>query len=233
MKPISNLALTMTVAISTMGMAFAAGESTKLTMACEEALALSALPARLRDGASVYTLTGSEFELTRKGKGEFTCLVARNHATAIIPQCADAEGADTVIPGIIKRTEWTLAGVDAKEQESRFERLASEGVFRAPERSGINYMMSNFNFIWNAQQEETMHVGPHVMYYAPNVSNEQIGGSMQEAMGSNRGTPVIIEEGIHGYITSFVEHPASSADVLAACKGQVKFPDADSPASGS
>ena len=233
MEHSSKLSIAAVTALAITGITTATEASTNLTTACEEALALSALPERLRDGASAYTLTDSGFELTRKGDGPFTCVVARNHETAIIPQCADAAGTDSIIPAIIKRTEWTLAGMQSDEQQTRFDELAADGTFRAPERTGINYMMSNFNYIWNAQRGQTMHVEPHVMYYAPNVSNDQIGGSMQEAMGSNRGTPYVIEEGIHGYITSFVEHASNSADVMVACKGQIDFPGTASSEGGS
>lgn len=233
MNQLSKYSLTAAVALATLGATSAAVASTNLTAACEEALALSALPERLRDGAAAYTLTDAGFKLTRKGDGSFTCIVARNHETSIIPQCADAAGTDNIIPAIIQRSEWTLAGMQLDEQQSRFDKLVQEGTIRAPERTGINYMMSEFNFIWNAQREEIMHVGPHVMYYAPNVSNEQIGGSIEEAMGSNRGTPYILDEGIHGYITSFVEHPSSSTGVMAACKGQINAPAVENSDGGS
>ncbi|MEO0425249.1 MAG: hypothetical protein AAF184_23130, partial [Pseudomonadota bacterium] len=58
---------------------------TPLPRACEEALALSALPLRLREQASVYALTDQGFELTRRSDGPFTCIVERNHARSIIP----------------------------------------------------------------------------------------------------------------------------------------------------
>ena len=199
----------------------AATQSPRLTADCEEALALSALPTRLRDDASVYTLTDEGFSLTRSAKGPFTCIVERNHADAVIPQCVDAAGADTIIPGIIAKTDWSLMGVPAAERGARFRALANRGDLRAPARSGISWMMSNFNYSWNARSGRLMRIPPHVRFYAPNLSNDDIGGSMAEGMGGNRGVPFIIEEGIHGYITTMVEKPSDSTDVRTACAGQL------------
>lgn len=193
----------------------------KITVECEKALALSALPLRLRDQASVYTLGQNGFQLSQSSDGPFTCIVERNHPNSIIPQCADKAGADSVIPGIIQKSEWTLAGMSPEERKKRFEVLVQKGEMRAPSRPGINYMMSNFNLAWNTKGGQFMRLPPHVMFYAPNLSNEDVGGSFQEAMGGNRGTPYIVDVGIHGYMTTLVEHASDSSDVYKACEGQV------------
>ncbi len=196
-------------------------EVRKHSIACEEALALSALPARLREQASVYSLTDDGFRMTRKKDGPFTCIVERNHADAMIPQCVDAAGADTIIPGIMQKSRWSLSGMSVAERRAKFTELAEKEELLPPARSGISYMMSNFNYVWNANNEHLMRVPPHVMFYAPGVSNEDVGGSFYEAVEGNRGTPFVVEVGIHGYMTSFVERPSESDDVLAACAGQL------------
>jgi len=188
-----------------------------LPAACEEALALSALPKRLRDNASAYVLTPSGYELTRKRNGPFTCIVARNHEDALIPQCPDAAGAESIVPGIMLKSKWSLDGVAAQERETRFRKAAADGGLEPPSRPGISYMMSNFNYVWNAQAGSLIRVPPHVMFYAPGLTNDDIGGSFEEGTQKNRGVPFIIEEGIHGYMISFVEHASDSKDVLAAC----------------
>jgi len=188
-----------------------------LPSACEEALALSALPKRLRDDASAYVLTESGYELTRERSGPFTCIVARNHDNALIPQCPDSAGAETIVPGIILKSQWALEGLAAAERDARFGKLAAEGRLEAPKRPGISYMMSNFNYVWNTQAGGLIRVPPHVMFYAPGLTNEDIGGSFEEGTQENRGVPFIIEEGIHGYMISFVEHASDSKAVLTAC----------------
>ena len=193
----------------------------KVSAACEEALALSALPKRLRADASVYVLTEDGYRLSRKGSGPFTCIVERNHEQALIPQCPDAAGADSVVPGIIRKSEWAIAGVPTAERRERFAADVSAGELKPPARAGISYMMSNFSYAWNSRRNGLIRIPPHVMFYAPNLDNDDIGGSIEEGVGHNRGVPFIVEKGIHGYMTSFVEHPSDSSDVLAACKGQL------------
>ncbi len=192
-----------------------------LTQACEEALALSALPDRLRESASAWTLTEDGYRKTRSGSGNFTCIVARNHPASLIPQCVDAAGADVIIPGIIAKSNWALAGISAADQKKRFAELVQEGRLKAAPRPGLSYMVSDYNYAYSAPRAAMFKIPPHVMFYAPHLSNDDIGGSMQEGMGTNRGMPFIVEQGIHGYMTSMVEHASDSSAVRAACEGQV------------
>ena len=192
-----------------------------LSVDCEQALALSALPTRLRDQASVYILNEKGFEKTRTSEGPFSCIVARNHPQSIIPQCVDAAGRDTILPAIIFRTEQSLNGKQPDQIAKQFESMAEDGTFVAPARPGLSYMMSPFNKIYSHKTNDFIAAGPHVMYYAPNLSNEDIGGSFEAATQHNRGVPFMIEQGIHAYMVSFVEHASDKADVINSCKGQL------------
>jgi hypothetical protein len=198
-----------------------AGEAPLLTPACEEALALSALPERLRDSASVYILTDEGYQQVREGDGQFTCIVERNHVSALVPQCPDAAGASAIIPGIIMKSNWVLEGLTPDERAARFELQVADGVVQPPAGPGVSYMLSNFNYAWSVRQEALVRVAPHIMYYAPDVDNEAIGGSMEDGLGENRGYPFIVNEGIHGYIISLVEHTSDSSAVDANCRGQL------------
>ena len=59
------------------------------------------------------------------------------------------------------------------------------GYYKAPERAGISYMLSPILRTYIKPEENdtvaTANV-PHVMYYAPNVSNEDIGGGKPGGM---------------------------------------------------
>lgn len=220
-KLTTAVALALSITVIPAAIAAASDERRDLTLECEEALALSALPARLRDQASVYSLTDQGFKMTREKDGPFTCIVERNHVDAVIPQCVDAAGADTIIPGIMQKTQWSLNGMQVAERRAKFKELAERDEFQPASRSGISYMMSDFNYVWNANSEDLMRVPPHVMFYAPNISNEDVGGSFEEAVSNNRGTPFVVEVGVHGYMTSFVENASESDDVMAACAGQL------------
>ncbi|HMK42840.1 MAG TPA: hypothetical protein VK445_01740 [Dissulfurispiraceae bacterium] len=72
------------------------------------------------------------------------------------------------------------------------------GFYKAPERAGISYMLSPIlRTYFNPEEHDkviTMNY-PHVMYYAPNVANEDVGGGKLGGM-----YPFLILPGPHGYI---------------------------------
>ncbi len=221
MRNLSSLSVTATLISCVLFATGSFAEPRNISAACEEQLALSALPKRLRATASAYVLYEEGFRKVRDKNGPFTCIVERNHEKALIPQCVDAAGADTIIPGIMLKTEWVLAGHSTEKRREMFQEGVSNGRLQAPSRAGVSYMMSAFNHIYNGQSSTFLRIGPHVMFYAPSLSNDDIGGSMREGMGSNRGVPFIVDESIHGFMTSMVEHAADSADALATCQGQI------------
>lgn len=219
MQRVLSAAAVLAAATTSLDPAFA--DRPKLTADCESALALSALPARLRDTASVYVLRDDRFEMAREGSGPFTCIVERNHPVSLIPQCTDAAGRDSVVPGIVQRSEWVMEELSADARAERFASLVTAGEMVAPPRPGVSYMMSDFSYTWNPSLGDYVKIPPHVMFYAPNLSDEDIGGSMAEGMGTNRGVPFIVQPGIHGFMTSMVEHASESDAVRAACAGQL------------
>ncbi|MGA8832385.1 MAG: hypothetical protein WB554_12320, partial [Desulfomonilaceae bacterium] len=72
------------------------------------------------------------------------------------------------------------------------------GYYKAPGRAGISYMLSPIlRTYFNPEESDkvvTMNY-PHIMYYAPNVSNEDIGGGKLGGM-----YPFVIMPGPLGYI---------------------------------
>jgi hypothetical protein len=72
------------------------------------------------------------------------------------------------------------------------------GYYKAPERTGISYMLSPILRTYENPEESdkvpTIN-SPHVMYYAPNVSKEDIGGGKPGGM-----YPHLIMPGPHGVI---------------------------------
>ena len=72
------------------------------------------------------------------------------------------------------------------------------GFYKAPERAGISYMLSPVlrTYINPGRKRQCQHRKlPHVMYYAPDVSNEDIGGGKPGGM-----NPFVILHGHHGYM---------------------------------
>jgi hypothetical protein len=174
-------------------------------------LALSALPPHLRDNATVYVLNPDKgFEVARKGTNNFYALVARTgddtfrgswplteYRTDILyPISFDEAGAKAQMRIFFDAAEMQAKGTPARElKKIMLDRLKTD-YYKAPERTGISYMLSPvLRTYFNPEESDkvTTISFPHVMYYAPGVSNEDIGAKF--------GTPpFVIMPGHHGYI---------------------------------
>jgi hypothetical protein len=197
-----------------------AADRMHLSQECEIAVARSALPERLRTDASVYALVGNEYEKVVEGQGPFTCIIERNHPDSVIPQCMDAAGVSSVLPAIIDRSEMAVAGEDFEAIELANQGKLGSGMYHTASRPGVNYMMSDYNYIYVAGPDQVLKVPPHVMFYAPGLTNADIGGSFQ-GMIENVGTPFVFREGPHGYMLTYTEHRADPNEVARACHGQL------------
>jgi len=208
------------LAVTALAAGAAAADRRDLSEACEIAVARSAAPRHLRDNASVYALRDGRYEKVVSGDGPLTCVVERNHADALIPQCMDSAGVDSVLPAILDRSRMSLDGASFDELTAASGTRLDAGDYAAPARSGISYMMSAYNYIFVPSAGRVLRVPPHVMFYATGVTNEEIGGSF-ESMVNNIGTPFILNEGPHGYMVVYTLYPASPDEVAEACRGEL------------
>lgn len=199
-----------------------------LSTKCEEALALSALPERLRGAATVYVLEAEGYRVSKHGDGAFTCLVTRNHPHSIIPLCFDKPGTKAIMPSELRRGEMTLAGATAEDYMAERASKVQAGELLAPE-PGLSYMVSDYNYIFIPPADRVLKIAAHMMYYAPNLTDEDIGGSRSDGA-QNTGMPFINDPGIHGMIIAYVEQASNSADVVRHCAGQL--PDEPPPPAG-
>lgn len=198
----------------------AAADRMRLSQECEIAVARSALPLRLREDASVYALNGTKYEKVVTGDGPFTCIVERNHADSVIPQCMDQAGVNSVLPAIMDRSNMAVAGSDFATIETTNQEKLDGGHYHTASRPGVNYMMSDYNYIFVESAQKVLKVPPHVMFYAPGLTNADVGGSF-EGMIDNIGTPFVFQQGPHGYMLTYAEHSADPNEVAVACKGEL------------
>ncbi len=178
----------------------------------EMQLALSALPRHLRDQATVYVLNPDQgFEVARQGTNGFHAFVARTGDDAmrgawpltayrddiLYPISFDAAGAKAQMRVFFDIAAMQAKGTDPKELKKIIQDRYQAGYYKAPERAGISYMLSPIlRTYFNPDENEdvaTMNY-PHVMYYAPNVSKEDIGGGKLGGL-----YPFVILTGPHGY----------------------------------
>ena len=156
----------------------------------EIAAALEAAPPALRDEAGVYVLAASGYEQVRASRNGFTCILERDWPEAFEPECYDAEGSATLLQATLLAAKLRMAGSTAEEIDRAVARAWAHGELRPPRRPGINYMLSERNRVPVDDAGTIIPYRPHVMFYAPYLTNADVGGS------PTGGSPVfVINEG--------------------------------------
>ena len=174
----------------------------------EMAIALSAAPEHLRAGASVYVLKEDGFVLVRKGANGFTCIVNRDHPLNLKPTCYDPEGTATILPKVLRFGELLRKGVPLEQIRSEIADGFRSGKYISPRRPGVAYMLSGDIKNYNPTTGKTESFPPHVMFYAPNLTNEDIGSDGK----FEPGMPSIAYQGAQGFmIVVLGDHPHGDA----------------------
>ncbi len=171
----------------------------------EVCLALSAAPAHLQDGATVYTLNPKKgFELAKQGGNGFSCIVMRTHPRTpfyrndlIIPICYDKVGTEAILPSRFDIEAARAEGVSKPEILKMIKAGLKSGKYKAPERSGVAPMLSSVFRVFPGpgKKEPVMLNYPHLMFYAPDVEQADIGGRPMDPV-----YPWIIDQGPHALI---------------------------------
>ena len=141
--------------------------------AAEIALARSAAPAAVSDSATVLVLTLNGFMEASHGGNGFTCLVLRSFAARVgdpnfwnpkirAPHCLTPPAVRTILPEMLKRAEWILAGVSPTEIETRTSRAYASHAFPVPAVGAMAYMTSSKQYL---QDEAPQNWMPHLMFY--------------------------------------------------------------------
>ena len=166
----------------------------------EKDYALSALPSHLRNDATVYLLDPQKgYYIDKKGSNGFICFVSRtewewasftqDYATAM---SYDAEGSKTIF-----KVYQDVAAMRATGKYSALQirdtvlNKIRKGIYKAPARPGISYMLGPVMRAYpnNPGNDNVITVNmPHYMFYAPYITNADIGGSQQER-------PVLVNAG--------------------------------------
>jgi hypothetical protein len=176
-------------------------------------LALSALPSHLRDHATVYVLNPAKgFEVARHGTNGFHAFVARTgddtfkgswplteyRSDILYPISFDQAGSKAQMRVFLDAAEMQAKGTPPGELKRIIQDRYKAGFYKAPERAGISYMLSPVlrTYFSPEESDRVMTINfPHVMYYAPDISNEDIGGGKPGEM-----EPFVILQGHHGYM---------------------------------
>jgi hypothetical protein len=171
----------------------------------EIALALSSCPAALAEKAGVYVLEASGYAKARESQNGFTAIVQHSVPGAQEPQCMDAEGARTMLPRILKVAELRAQGRSTEDIRRFVADAFAKGIFQPPRRVGIDYMLSTENVVPD-DKGVVAPFPPHVMFYAPFMTNAEIGSAGQAG-----GGPAFIAAQGTPYALIIVPVPASAA----------------------
>ena len=176
-------------------------------------LALSALPPHLKDNATVYVLNPVKgFDVARKGTNGFHAFVARTgddtfkgswplteyRNDILYPISFDTAGVKAQMRVFFDAAEMQAKGTPPGELKKIMQDRYKTGFYKAPERAGVSYMLSPvLRTYFNPEESDRVTTAnfPHVMYYAPNVSDEDIGAGKLGGM-----DPFVILHGRHGYM---------------------------------
>jgi len=162
-------------------------------------LALSAAPEHLRKGAAVYVLERNGFVRVRGSANGFTCIVNRDHPLNQKPVCFDAEGTATILPKILRFGELLMQGKPISEIDAEIAEGFRTGKYISPRRPGIAYMLSGDIRNFNPSTGKIESFPPHVMFYAPNLTNADL-GTTPEALAKDPSLPFVAYQGPHGFI---------------------------------
>jgi hypothetical protein len=170
----------------------------------ETQFALSAAPQGLRDRATVYLLDPRKgYHLSRQGTSGVTCIVQRTaweHADfrndIYFPLCYDAVGTKTYLKYIMDAAALRAQGMRPAALKAEVEKRFRDKTYTAPEKAGVSYMVGPImRTIGPPDLKVRTMAMPHVMFYAPHITNEDIGAVPDLRVHSSLLSPFIERQG--------------------------------------
>jgi hypothetical protein len=159
----------------------------KMPADLETALALSALPPTVRPAATVYLLDPAKgFYVARKGTNGFACLISRTEwewgkfrNDLFAPMGFDPEGVRTIFPIYRDEAAMRASGkFTALQVKDTIINRIRKGIYKAPAKGGICYMLAPVMRVYTGnpgdESVKTMNM-PHYMFYAPYLTNADVG----------------------------------------------------------
>jgi hypothetical protein len=176
-----------------------------MPQASEIALAKSAAPPNISEGATIKVLTTSGFKVVHQGDNGFVCMVMRGFsaptytpaqfrdlvydASLRAPICFDPKASKEVMPFYELRTKLAMQGKNPDQIGQGVQAAYDRGEL--PKRDGVS-----FAYMWSADQNLGSGIGhwhPHMMVFAPFYENSMVGantfGALVPQVSDDAGTP--------------------------------------------
>jgi len=162
----------------------------------EIALARSAAPPSISADAAVLVLGSRGYETVVKGKNGFVCFVERSWAAGFddpefwnpklrAPNCFNPPAARTVLPEVLERTRWVLAGASKQQLIEKTQAAIASHRFKIPEAGASSFMLSKQGYLSDDANGPWL---PHVMLFLPH-------GKAADWGASKDGSPVLGRDG--------------------------------------
>jgi hypothetical protein len=157
-------------------------------------LVRSAAPADVSGNATLYILDKKGYEAVQKGSNGFSCIVDRELVDTQEPECFDAEGSATTLLARMRVEELRAQGIPEEQINAEIEQGYKAGIYKAPRKPGIVYMLSRENWVLADPATRTIiHFGPHLMFYDPYATDKDIGNTGEP--GAPPGVPFVVHPG--------------------------------------
>jgi len=110
-----------------------------------------------------------------------------------VPLCYDAAGSKTYLKVIMDAAALRIQGLPPAALKAEIEKRYRKKTYQAPDKPGISYMVAPVMRTWMLPDWQ-VHTMPmqHLMFYAPNLTDQDIGSGPS----SFPGYPFVFKEGI-------------------------------------
>jgi hypothetical protein len=197
----------------------------------ETQFALSAAPPALRDRATVYLLDPRKgYHLSRQGTSGVTCIVQRTsweqadfRNDIYFPLCYDAVGTKTYLKVIMDAAALRAQGMNPAALKAEIEKRYGDKTYTVPEKAGVSYMVAPaMRAVGPPDLKVRTMSMPHLMFYAPHITNEDIGAVPDLRVRSSLNYPFIDRQGNgeQSYMIQLIGE-AEKASILAGEKALV------------
>ncbi|HEU4779563.1 MAG TPA: hypothetical protein VFS58_06730 [Steroidobacteraceae bacterium] len=213
--------ITALLTVSLLGMAASgpshAADTTldRMPAALETQFALSAAPPGLRAKASVYLLDPKKgYYLAREGTSGVACAVQRTQwefadfrNDIYYGLCYDAAGVKTYLQVVFDAAALRAQGMSPAALKSEIEKRFRDKTYQPPAKPGLSYMVGPIMRTIGPPDltVQTMAM-PHLMFYAPNLTNEDIGAMPNLSDHASLIYPFVDKQGIaeHTYMIQLI-----------------------------
>lgn len=131
-----------------------------------------------------------------------------------IPLCYDAVGTKAHLKVIMDTATLRAQGMSPVALKAEIEKRYKNKTYKAPEKAGLSYMVAPvMRTVGPPDMKVHTMPMPHVMFYAPNITNEDIGAVPNLSVHSSLLYPFIDKQGIaeQSYIIQLIGEAEKAA----------------------